>query len=68
MGDREKMSTKLYVGNLPPECKDKELRELFSSFGDVDEVAVFNKDDGPGYAFVVSVLFSFELNFNFNFF
>ncbi len=49
------MSTKLYVGNLPPECKDKELRDLFSSFGDVDEVAVFNKDDGPGYAFVVSV-------------
>lgn len=49
-----KMSGKLYVGNLPPGCKEKELRELFGSFGDLEEVAVFSKEDGPGYAFVVS--------------
>lgn len=48
------MTSKLYVGNLPPDTKEKELRDLFGSFGDVEEVAVFNKEDGPGFAFVVS--------------
>ena len=43
------MSTKLYVGNLPDSVKEKDLRELFSSFGEVDEIAVFK-----GYGFVVS--------------
>lgn len=40
--------SKLYVGNLPDVVKEKDIRELFSSFGDVEEVAVFR-----GYAFVV---------------
>ena len=44
------MSTKLYVGNLPESVKEKDLRELFSSFGEVEEIAVFK-----GYGFVVSV-------------
>ena len=44
------MSTKLYVGNLPDSVKEKDLRELFSSFGEVDEIAVFK-----GYGFVVSI-------------
>ena len=43
------MSTKLYVGNLPDSAKDKDLRELFQAFGEVDEVAVLR-----GYGFVVS--------------
>lgn len=43
--------TKLYVGNLSEEVTEKDLRELFGSFGDVNEVAVF-KD--KGFAFVVS--------------
>jgi len=41
------MSTKLYVGNLPDSAKDKDLRELFQAFGEVDEVAVLR-----GYGFV----------------
>ena len=45
------MSTKLYVGNLPDSVKEKDLRELFSSFGEVDEIAVFK-----GYGFVVSLI------------
>lgn len=43
------MSTKLYVGNLPDSAKEKDIRELFQSFGEVEEVAILR-----GYAFVVS--------------
>lgn len=43
------LSTKLYVGNVPDSAKEKDLKELFQSFGDVDEVAVLR-----GYGFVVS--------------
>ena len=43
------MATKLYVGNLPDSTKDKDLRELFQAFGEVEEVAVLR-----GYGFVVS--------------
>ena len=51
------MTTKLYVGNLPPETSEEQMRDLFGSFGDVEEVAVFNKPGGdPGFAFVVRVL------------
>ncbi len=41
--------TKLYVGNLPDNAKDKDIRELFQSFGEVEEVALLR-----GYGFVVS--------------
>ena len=40
--------TKLYVGNLSEEVTEKSLTELFDSFGDVNEVAVF-KDKGFGF-------------------
>ena len=43
-------STKLYIGNLPDGTKEKDVRELFQAFGEVDEVAVMR-----GYAFVVSL-------------
>lgn len=42
------MSTKLYVGNLPEGAKEKDLRELFQAFGEVEEVAALR-----GYGFVV---------------
>ena len=45
------MSTKLYVGNLPEISKEKDIRDLFQSFGDVSEVAVLR-----GYGFVVSAI------------
>lgn len=48
------MATKLYVGNLPDSTKDKDLRELFQAFGEVEEVAVLR-----GYGFVVSSPFNF---------
>jgi RNA-binding protein 4 len=42
-------STKLYVGNLPESAREKDLRDLFQSFGEVNEVAVLG-----GYGFIVS--------------
>lgn len=44
------MSTKLYVGNLPDVTKEKALKDLFQSFGEVSEVAILR-----GYGFVVSL-------------
>lgn len=41
--------SKLYVGNVPEGAKEKDLRELFEAFGDVEEVAMLR-----GYGFVVS--------------
>ena len=56
------MTAKLYVGNLPPETSEEQMRDLFSSFGDVEEVAVFNKPGGdPGFAFVVRVIMHLSL-------
>lgn len=42
-------STKLYVGNLPESAREKDIRDLFQSFGEVTEVAVLG-----GYGFIVS--------------
>jgi len=34
------MEQKLYVGNLPLETKERELYELFSPFGEVEEIKI----------------------------
>ncbi len=34
------MSTKLYVGNLPPEVTENDLRDMLSKHGPVSEIAV----------------------------
>ncbi len=41
--------TKLYIGNLADNAKEKDIRELFQAFGEVEEVALLR-----GYGFVVS--------------
>ena len=49
------MNTKMYVGNLPYEVTELELRELFSEHGQVNEVAVpTDRETGRarGFAFV----------------
>ena len=46
---------KVYVGNLPFNVDDEKLRELFSSFGDIQEVQVIkNKFSGrsKGFGFI----------------
>lgn len=46
---RDNAMSKLYVGNLSDSANEKDLRELFQAFGEVEEVAVLR-----GYGFVVS--------------
>jgi len=40
-------TTKLYVGNLPDNCKDDTIRDLFSPYGEVGELTVIKN-----YAFI----------------
>ena len=53
------MSKKVYVGNLPFKYKGKELRELFSQFGEVEFATVildkFNRNRSKGFGFVTFV-------------
>ena len=46
---------KLYVGNLPYTIDDAQLRDLFSPYGDIDELAlIMDRDTGrpKGFAFI----------------
>jgi RNA recognition motif-containing protein len=50
-----KVSTKLYVGNLPWSVSDDKLREMFSSYGEITEAVVIkDKYSGrsKGFGFV----------------
>ncbi len=53
------MSKKVYVGNLPFKYKGKELRELFSKFGEVEFATVildkFNRNRSKGFGFVTFI-------------
>lgn len=49
------MSVKLYVGNLPFSVSDKELNELFASYGEITEATIIkDKFSGrsKGFGFV----------------
>ena len=49
------MGVKIYVGNLPFTVSDEKLRELFSSYGEIDEVLIIkDKFSGrsKGFGFV----------------
>ena len=49
------MNTKMYVGNLPFEATETELRDLFSEHGEVTEVAIIMDrmtQRSRGFAFV----------------
>jgi len=50
----DKMSTKILVKNMPFEATSKDLRELFSAYGQVKKVRVPKKFDGSnrGFAFI----------------
>lgn len=43
----------LYVGNLPTEARDDDVRDLFKPYSGVESVKVINKSDRPSIAFVV---------------
>ncbi|NIM11928.1 MAG: RNA-binding protein [Candidatus Aminicenantes bacterium] len=42
-------SNKLYVGNLPYGTTDDEVRDLFSSYGTINEIKII---EGKGFGFV----------------
>lgn len=49
------MSTKIYVGNLPFSVTQEKLKELFASFGDIEEaIVISDKFSGrsKGFGFV----------------
>ena len=49
------MNTKMYVGHLPMQVTELELRELFGNHGQVDDVALtidHEKGNPRGFAFV----------------
>ncbi len=53
------MGKKLYVGNLPYKYRGRELRELFSEFGEVEYATVildrFKRNRSKGFGFVTFV-------------
>ncbi|XP_049849559.1 CUGBP Elav-like family member 1 [Schistocerca gregaria] len=53
---RDVDSPKLFVGQIPPSCTEADLRELFSRYGRIHELVVFNdrigNDSKAGYGFV----------------
>jgi len=55
----EKMVKKVYVGNLPFKYRGKELRDLFTEFGEIEYATVildkFNRNRSKGFGFVTFV-------------
>lgn len=53
------MSKKIFVGNLPFKVRGKELRDLFSQFGEIEDATVildrFDKRKSKGFGFVTFV-------------
>lgn len=55
----------IFVGNLPGDVRDTELRRLFEAFGPVDEVDIkLLADSNAAYAFI---LFQVQINLFFYF-
>jgi len=49
------MGTKIYVGNLPFSIDDAKLKELFASFGDIEEATIITdrmSGRSKGFGFV----------------
>lgn len=53
------MVNKIFVGNLPFKFRGKELRELFSKYGEIEDATVIldkmNKKKSKGFGFVTFV-------------
>ena len=44
--------TRLFVGNLPNDIREREVDDLFYKFGRIRDIAVRTPRDKPGYAFI----------------
>lgn len=43
---------RIYIGNLPPGTRDKDLEDIFYKYGHIGEIDLKNKRGGPAFAFV----------------
>ena len=44
--------TRLFVGNLPNDIREREVDDLFFKFGRIRDISVRTPRDKPGYAFI----------------
>lgn len=43
---------RIYVGNLPPDIRSKDIEDLFYKFGVIRDIDLKNRRGGPPFAFV----------------
>ena len=43
---------RVYVGNLPPDVRDDEVKDLFRKYGNICFMDLKNRGAGPPFAFV----------------
>lgn len=43
---------RIYVGNLPPDIRSKDIEDLFYKFGAIRDIDLKNRRGGPPFAFV----------------
>ena len=65
--NRDEQTRTLFVGNVPPDAKETEVREILSKFGDLEDVEMkYNHNGDASYAFVVFTVSFFESIFTNN--
>jgi arginine/serine-rich splicing factor 1/9 len=47
----DKKDTKIYIGNLPPDIRTKDIEDLFHKYGKINFLDLKNKK-GPPFAFL----------------
>ena len=50
-GSRDPVDARIYVGNLPPDVREKDIDELFQKYGDIVHIELKTRK-GPPFAFV----------------
>lgn len=43
---------RIYVGNLPPDIRSKDIEDLFYKYGSIRDIDLKNRRGGPPFAFV----------------
>lgn len=43
---------RIYVGNLPPDIRSKDVEDLFYKYGAIRDIDLKNRRGGPPFAFV----------------
>lgn len=43
---------RIYVGNLPPDIRSKDVEDLFYKYGSIRDIDLKNRRGGPPFAFV----------------